>query len=127
MDGLQVSPFTPKKYCASSRKQEHALWPYGFSRRQTYVPNSETYHGLALSFMGYVRDLTASPWVIFQNNPKQLTEDELSYKYHFMKRDNPKPSEEKIVVHYEWESAGILSNCPLAQHIRGRGFKKIHV
>ena len=63
----------------------------------------------------------------FQNNPKQLTEDELSYKYHFMKRDNPKPSEEKIVVHYEWESAGILSNCPLAQHIRGRGFKKIHV
>ena len=66
VDGLQVSPFTPKKYCASSRKQEHALWPYGFSRRQTYVPNSETYHGLALSFMGYVRDLTASPWVIFR-------------------------------------------------------------
>ena len=63
----------------------------------------------------------------FQNNPKLLTEDELSYRYHFMKRDTPKPSEEKVVVHYEWESAGSLSNCPLAQHIRGRGFKKIHV
>ena len=63
----------------------------------------------------------------FQNNPKLLTEDELSYRYHFMKRDNPKPSEEKVVVHYEWESAGSLSNCPLAQYIRGRGFKKIHV
>lgn len=64
VDGLQVSPFAPSKSIVSSQTHEHALRPYGFSWRETYVLNSGPYHGLTPSFMGYVRDLKAIPWVI---------------------------------------------------------------
>lgn len=60
------------------------------------------------------------------NNPSQLTEDELSCKYHFMKKaeDLPQPSAEDIVVRYEWEIGGIVSKCPLADLVKARGFRK---
>ena len=60
----------------------------------------------------------------FSNDPSQLVEDELSYRYHFMQKDVPQFSVEDVAVRYEWEIGGGVSNCPLADHVKARGFRK---